>query len=209
MKLALLASALAIAVAAPASAAIIFDGSTLGRDASGVFGVNGGAFGRYTVAAPTTISSFATLNALAAPSNLTFRIYDSTTGALLYTSTAKAFAADAGATVAAGTFKKSDVFSFTFVPGTIYAVGAISDDAGTLQIGSLGTKTEGGISALLGNQNVFGGSFSTATFCCSVAAQFYTGETTGVPEPMSWALMLTGFAMVGGVARRRAAAKAA
>ena len=209
MKFAYLVSAIAIAVAAPASAAIIFDGSTLARDASGSFGVNSGAFGRYTFASATTISSFATLIALGAPANLTFRIYDSTTGALLYSSAPKAFAADASAAVPDGTFKQSNPFSFTFSSGTTYAVGAVSDAGSTLHIGSFGTKTEGGISALLGNQNVNGGTFSTNNFCCSIAAQFYTGEATGVPEPMSWALMLTGFAMVGGVARRRTAARAA
>lgn len=209
MKLAALATAIVLAAATPASATMVFDGSTLGRDASGVFGINGGAFGRYSFASTTSITSFATLNTLGAPASLTFQIYDSNTGVMLYTSAPKAFAADASASVAAGTFKKSDIFSFTFNPGTIYAIGAVSNDGSTLQIGSFGTKTENGISALLGNQNVIGGTFGTGQFCCSIATQFFTGEGAVVPEPMSWSMLLVGFALVGGVARRRAATAAA
>jgi hypothetical protein len=106
MKITVLASAIALAVTAPAAATMIFDGSILSRGASSFFGANAGAFGRYTVASTTTISSFLTLDALGTAANLTFRIYDSTTGALLFTSAAKAFAADASATVAEGTLKK-------------------------------------------------------------------------------------------------------
>jgi len=209
MKIAILVATITLAATAPAGATMIFDGSTLSRDASTNLGVNGGAFGRYTFSSATTISSFSTLDTLGSAANLTFRIYNSTTGASLYTSAPKAFAADASATVAAGSFKKSDLFSFTFVPGTTYAAGVVSDSGNTLQIGSLSTKTEGGVSALLGNQNVTGGSFSTSTFCCSVAAQFFTGETGGVPEPMTWSLLVAGFAMVGIAARRRSVAVAA
>lgn len=209
MKITVLASAIALAVTAPAAATMIFDGSILSRGASSFFGANAGAFGRYTVASTTTISSFLTLDALGSAANLTFRIYDSTTGALLFTSAAKAFAADASATVADGTFKKSDPLSFTFVPGTTYAVGAVTDNASTLKIGSFATKTEGGVSALLGNQNVFAGVFGTGRACCSIAAQFFTGEAGAVPEPMTWSLLVAGFAMVGVAARRRPVAATA
>jgi len=210
MKIAILVATITLAATAPAGATMIFDGSTLSRDASAFLGVNGGVFGRYTFSSATTISSFSTLDALGSAANLTFRIYNSTTGASLYTSAPKAFAADASATIAAGSFKKSDLFSFTFVPGTTYAAGAVSDNGNTLQIGSLSTKTEGGVSALLEDQHVTGGSFSTTPrYCCSIAAQFFTGETGGVPEPMTWSLLVAGFAMVGVAARRRSVAVAA
>ena len=209
MKIAILVATITLAATTPAGATMIFDGSTLSRDASVFLGVNGGSFGRYTFSSATTISSFSTLDALGSAANLSFRIYNSTTGASLYTSAPKAFAADASATIAAGSFKKSDLFSFTFVPGTTYAAGAVSDNGNTLQIGSLSTKTEGGVSLLHGNQNVTGGSFSPQTNCCGVAAQFFTGETGGVPEPMTWSLLVAGFAMVGVAARRRSVAFAA
>lgn len=186
----------------PAAAVMIFDGSTLPRQASGQFGANSGALGRYTFASSTTISSFSTLLALGTASNLKFQIYDSTIGTLLYTSAAKAFAADASASMADGTFKKSDLFSYTFVAGTTYAIGAISDN-GPFVIGSLSTKSEGGVTALLENQNVIDNVFSTNRACCSVPAQFFTGEVAVVPEPMTWSLMITGFALVGAAARRR------
>ena len=208
MKFAKLAAIIAVAMAAPSSATMVFDGSTLARTASGFFGVNGGALGRYTFASATTISSFSTLYALGAPANLTFRIYDSTVGTLLFTSASKAFSADASSNIADATFKKSDLLSFTFQPGTIYAIGAITDSTDARVIGSSQTKTEGGISALLGNQNVNNGVFSTGQACCAVAAQFFVGETSTIPEPMSWSLMLVGFAMVGSVARRRSAVTA-
>ena len=176
---------------------MIFDGSTLVRDASGGFAANSGALGRYSFAAPTTISSFSTLLALSNASMLTFRIYDSTTGVALYTSVAKAFAADATPTVAGATFKQSDGLSFTFNVGTIYAVGASSSSA-PLAIGSFSTKTENGISALLGNQNVNNGVFNTGSNCCAVAAQFFGT----VPEPMTWSMMIIGFGIVGTAARR-------
>ncbi len=198
IKSALAFGLLGSAVAGAAAPVMLFDGSTLGRDASGTFGTNSGALGRYSFAAPTTISSFSTLLALSSASMLTFRIYDSTTGAALYTSTAKAFAADVTPTVAGATFKRSDAFSFTFNVGTIYAVGAVSSSA-PLVIGSLSTKTENGISALLGNQNVDNNVFSTNSFCCAVAAQFFGT----VPEPMTWSMMIIGFGVVGAAARRQ------
>jgi hypothetical protein len=79
----------------------------------------------------------------------------------------------------------------------------VTDNASTLQIGSFATKTGGGVSALLGNQNVFAGVFGTGRACCSIAAQFFTGEAGAVPEPMTWSLLVAGFAMVGVAARRR------
>lgn len=197
-KSALTIGLLGAAVASTATPVMIFDGSTLVRDASGNFGTDSGALGRYSFAAPTTISSFSTLLALSSESTLTFRIYDSTTGAALYTSAAKAFAADATPTVEGATFKHSDAFSFTFNVGTIYAVGAVSSSA-PLVIGSFSTKTENGISALLGNQNVMNNAFSTSSACCAVAAQFFGT----VPEPMTWSMMIIGFGIVGTAARRQ------
>ena len=116
MKIAILVATITLAATAPAGATMIFDGSTLSRDASVSLGVNGGVFGRYTFSSATTISSFSTLDALGSAANLTFRIYNSTTGASLYTSAPKAFAADASATIAAGSFKKSTSFRLLSFP---------------------------------------------------------------------------------------------
>lgn len=132
---------------------------------------------------------------------MTFQIYDPTTGAQLYTSAPKAFAADASATTANGTFKKSDLFTFTFEPGTTYAVGAIVDNV-PFVITTRSTKSQNGIHALTQIQYVTDGRFSThLAVGGSIAAQFFAGEVAAVPEPMTWSLMIVGFGLVGAALR--------
>ena len=131
--------------------------------------------------------------------NLKFLIFNSTTGSLLYQSAAKSFL-DTG-----GGYKFSDAFSFTFNPGTVYGLTAISGVDEDFQVDFIG-NTVGNFNFLTGNQNTTGtfGSpgLDTFTFCCDVATALITGPAP-IPEPETYAMMLAGLGLLGLAARRR------
>lgn len=155
--------------------------------------------GRLTVAAQETISRFGIELDLNGDGDLTFLIFDSGNGNLLYQSAAKAFA-DTGAG-----YKFSDVFSFTFNPGTTYGLTAISSTGGSYYVDFAG-NTIGNFNFLTGNQNVVGTSLALGNNCCDVGTALDTAvPNNSVPEPSSIALMGLGLAAV--AARRRKQSK--
>jgi hypothetical protein len=159
--------------------------------------------GRLTVSNAETIGGIGVLNNLENGANLKFFIADATTGAFLYISAPKAFAAETGQNLNL-TYKVSDGLSFTFLPGTTYAVGSIADDVSYTFIDPFQTNTAVGFTSLSGNLTVSGYAapvLDAATNCCSVGFELLDAPQA-VPEPGSFIVLAAG--VVGlGVARSR------
>ena len=156
--------------------------------------------GRLTVSSSVTVSSIGVLANINGNSNLQFLIFNAVTGANLFTSAAKSFV-DVGEA-----YYFSDPLSFTFDPGITYAVGATSSAGASYRLDEQ-VNTVGAFSFLLGNQNT-GGAFGASTLitsqaCCDVATAFVIAEPGAVPEPATWAMMLTGFGIAGAALRKR------
>ena len=155
--------------------------------------------GLLTVSSNQTISGFGVDVDINGNSDLKFLIFDSTTGAILYQSAATSFV-DTGPG-----YKFSNPFTFTFNPGTTYGLTASSSAGGTYFVDFV-ANTVGSFTFLTGNQNLNGNYVSpalngTGHACCDVGTALVLGGA--VPEPAGWALMLTGFGLVGGAMRRR------
>ncbi len=192
-------AAIAVASAWSANAAIVIH-----EDAGTIFttfrGIGSAPVGRITVSSSQTISRFGVDVDLNGASNVKFLIFDSSSGSLLYSSAAKAFA-DTGAG-----YKFSDAFSFTFNVGTTYGLTAVSDTGGAYNV-DFTANTIGAFSFLTGNQNNNGFAnpvLDTSQNCCDVWTALDTDRiTAGVPEPSTWAMMLIGFAGLGLASWRR------
>jgi hypothetical protein len=193
----LISAAIAALAVAPAAA------QTITHDDPGGFRTNRSAgdapVGRLTVNTAQSITSFGVDVDLNGPSNLQFLIFNSGTGALLFQSTIQSFA-DTGPG-----FKFASPFSFTFNPGITYGLTAASSAGGQYLV-DFTANSVSGFNFLTGNQNLLG-SFGNSTLdpgqaCCDVSTALVLG-TGAIPEPASWAMMLTGFGLVGGALRRR------
>jgi hypothetical protein len=178
------------AAAAPVHAAVIVFESAPANGTS-VRGAGSSILTRFEVSNLVQLTNIAVEMDLTEAGNLKFVIFNSITGDLLYSSGAQAFADDGVA------FKLSDSFSFSLLPGTRYAIGALAD-VGSLQPYVVpGGRTMNGISSLGQNQNVV--NFASPTFQPQLNStdgriRLYAN---GVPEPGSLALIALSLAGVG------------
>lgn len=183
-----------LAATAPAQAAVTIDHADLGgfrtdRDPGSA------PVGRLTVSSDQTISGFGIDVDLNGDSDLTFLIFNSTTGAVLYQSAATSFT-DTGEG-----YKYSDPFSFTFTTGITYGLTAWASNGGHYYVDET-PNTVGAFSFLTGNQNVTYNTLNTDNYCCDVATSLVVGEVTGgVPEPATWTMMILGFGAIGATLR--------
>lgn len=103
----------------------------------------------------------------------------------------------------------SDPFSFAMTANRWYAVGAISNGNVRISYDQAGSVNPGPTFTAFANRNVNFTNFANPSNnfgfgCCNVHYQLLSGNT-GVPEPMTWALMLAGFGLTGSALRRRRA----
>lgn len=154
--------------------------------------------GRLTVSSAQTISSFGLKVDLVQAGNLTFEIFNSTTGALLYASGPKFFVDDGM------TYKFSDDFSFTFQTGITYGLTAFSDVAAGFSVDNT-ANTVGAFNFLTGNQNVNGKTLNLGQNCCDVWTALNVGEANRVPEPATLALTGLGLYVASRTRRRQVA----
>ncbi len=164
---------------------------------------NEGPLGVTTFTNATTISGFGVLNAMSTAGTQTFYIFNQDTGATLYQSVAKAFGGDGSTAISANTYKLTDSLLFTFLPGVRYAIGSTASVRTGYYVAS-GAATQNGITVAAGNSNVSNSRIIPSQACCSTGIQLFADAVTpAIPEPNTWALMMVGFAMVGGAARYR------
>lgn len=189
---------------AQASAQAVFEtgpsGGTLGTGANQQF------LAKITVSAPVTITGIAQRSRTFAQSNYRFVILDWSDASVLYSST-KNFAADSGA----ATYKQSDYFSYTLMPGTTYSIGGVSDQPSTIYFsGCFGcTTTQNNVSSV-GNDDYSGSPVLTrSTFGWAVPDIRLSNGPAPVPTLSAWAMILFGLVLAGGAAvvlqRRRLA----
>lgn len=141
------------------------------------------------VSAPTTINNIEVLTVVTTAGNLKFLIFNHAIATLLFASAPKAFAADMPGVF---TFKQSDPFAFTLLPGTQYDIGAISDvNVNYRYIFPALGFTQSGITSNGPNGNV--NSFTTPVLnpsSGSVDVVLRLDQTAStVPEPGSLALL--------------------
>lgn len=189
-------------VAGAAQASVIVNHEDAVGDFRTFRGSNNAPVGRLTVSSSQTIEGFGVDVDLDGDTTLDFLIFNSDSGALLYSSGATAFT-DTGAG-----YKYSNPFSFTFNVGVTYGLTAISAAGGNYFV-DVAPNTVDAFNFLTGNQNATGHSLGLVTFCCDVGTSLVVGDGAAVPEPASWALMIGGIGMAGAALRRRRALVAA
>jgi hypothetical protein len=190
-------------VAGAAQASVILNHEDAGGSFRTFRGADSAPVGRLTVSSSQTIEGFGVDVDLNGDTTLDFLIFNSDSGALLYSSGATAFA-DTGAG-----YKYSNPFSFTFDVGVTYGLAAISAAGGNYFVDAVANSV-GGFNFLTDNQNVSGHTLQTGLNCCDVGTSLVVGNgAAAVPEPASWALMIGGFGLAGAALRRRRALVAA
>jgi PEP-CTERM motif len=152
-----------------------------------------------SVSEAVTITNIGQETDLAENGSLKFYIFDASDGTPLYVSAPKAFVDDGLS------YKISDAFSFTFLPGVRYSVGSVADVSGEYGDVFGPVTSSNGITSGLRNQNVSG--FATLTLdtignCCDSRIQLLSDASdVTVPEPIS--LSLLGASLAGLVVARR------
>jgi hypothetical protein len=164
-----------------------------------------GILTRFTVTDTVHLTNIAVSTDLASAGNLEYYIFNSLTGALLFNTGTKAFADDGQ------TFKTSDAFAFDLLVGNTYAIGALADVDSIQDFVHPGGKTQGVVTSLGANQNMFGTGFAAPGFDATLRGtdalvQLIGTTGNGVPEPTSLALVGLAIAAAGVAARRKQAA---
>ena len=200
-----LVSVLFIARPDQAAAQVVLD--DLVTTTSEIRGAGTPVVANVTVTAPTSIVRISTLSEGLSPHNQKFVIYNLTTSTFLYVSPPKAFPADTGPTI-----KTSDPFAaLTLMPGNTYLIGATAD-IGTTQYYGSGNVTQGAVTNVSANGNLF--NYATPTInCCHGVRSALRLEAApppaSVPTMSEWAMILFALMLAGGAAmmiqRRRLA----
>lgn len=181
------------AATAQAAPTVIFESAAATGTTSR--GAGSGILTRFEVSANTTISNIGIEMDLASAGSIKYFIFNSLSGALLYSSAFQAFADDGMS------FKVSDDLSFELEAGTRYAIGAAADVSNVQNFRNPGALTVGAVSSLGRNQNIIGYAFDGGLVGTDGRIRLFRADNLTVPEPGT--ALLASLALLAALGARR------